>query len=156
MTRLSSHIRISGNSNVFNKQKNWNTEDANTSRKNHKRETFKDPTVWFTMVVSSEMDPKEIIERITHEWSRNGGTWIMIKELQDLDSETVVSIFKISTATRKDIILAELKRILNNAQAIADSQGLEVHEQYDFSMELDVPLGEFLPPLNLRLQNAKL
>jgi hypothetical protein len=108
------------------------------------------------MVVSLEMDPKEIIERITHEWSRNGGTRIMIKELQDLDSKTVVSIFKISTATRKDIILAELKRILNNAQAIADLQGLEVHEQYDFSMELDVPLGESLPPLNLRLKNTKL
>jgi hypothetical protein len=29
-------------------------------------------------------------------------------------------------------------------------------ENYDFTMELDLAIGETLPPMNLRIQNAKL
>jgi hypothetical protein len=69
------------------------------------------------MVVSSEVEPKEIIDHVTHEWARLNGTRLQVKDLQFVDSETVVSIFKVSTATNKEVIHAELKRILLNAQA---------------------------------------
>jgi hypothetical protein len=153
MTKLGSHVQISGNGNAFNHQKVWNTEDK-PGRK--KKETFRDPTVWFTMVVSTSVPPGEIIERITHEWACIGGTRIAVKDLQNLDSKTVVSIFKVSTATDKSIILAELKRILSNAQAKAETKGIEFYDKYDFSMEVDVAIGETLPKMNLRVQNAKL
>ena len=153
MTKLGCHVRISGNGNVFNRQKVWNNEDK-PGRK--KKETFKDPTVWFTIVVSSSVPPVEIIQRITHEWARIGGMRIAVKDLQNLDSETVVSIFKVSTATDKKVILAELKRILSNAQAIAEIKGMDHLDKYDFSMEMDVAIGESLPEMNLRVQNAKL
>ncbi len=78
------------------------------------------------------------------------------KDLKNLDSKTVVSIFKVSTAMDKSVILAELKRILSNAQAKAETKGIEFYDKYDFSMEVDVAIGETLPKMNLRVQNAKL
>ena len=98
MTKLGSHVRISGNGNVFNHQKVWNNEDKSGRKK---KETFKDPMVWFSMVFLTLVLPGEIIERITHGWARIGGVRIAIKDLQKLDSKTVVSIFKVSTATDK-------------------------------------------------------
>ncbi len=67
------------------------------------------------MVVSSEVEPREIIDRVTHEWARLNGTCLQVKELQFVNIKTVASIFKVSTATRKEVIHAELKRILHNA-----------------------------------------
>ena len=93
MTKLGSHVRISGNGNVFNRQKVWNNEDQSGRKK---KETFKDPTVWFSMVVLTLVSFGEVIDRITHDWTRIGGTRISIKDLQNLDSKTVVSIFKVS------------------------------------------------------------
>ncbi len=39
MTKLGSHVRISGNGNVFNRQKVWNNGDKSGHKK---KETFKD------------------------------------------------------------------------------------------------------------------
>ncbi len=66
------------------------------------------------MVISSEeVEPKEIIERTTHEeWSRMNGMHPQIKDLQFIESETVVSIYKVSKNNPKDVLLAELEKIL--------------------------------------------
>jgi hypothetical protein len=42
-----------------------------------------------------------------------------IKDLQDINSETMVSLFKVSTLTRKEVILAEQKKILIKTQWLA-------------------------------------
>ena len=159
MTKLGIHIKVSGNGNVFNKQKVWDYQgqgnNGRSSRKSNKKEEYKDPTVYFSMVVSSEVEPVEIIERVTHEWARLNGTRLQVKDLQFVDSETVVSIFKISTATNKDVIREELKRILLNAQSKAQSEYMDP-EKFNFSMDMDVAIGESLPVFDLKIQNAKL
>jgi hypothetical protein len=53
------------------------------------------------MVVSSEVEPKEIIDCVTHEWARMNGTRLKVKDLQFVDSKMVISIFKMSTTTNK-------------------------------------------------------
>ncbi len=68
------------------------------------------------MFISSEVDPKEILKRMTHEWAHMNGARLQIKELQFVDSETVVRIYKVSKLTHKEVILAELKKILTMAQ----------------------------------------
>ncbi len=101
MTKLGIHIKVSGNGNVFNKQKVWDNQgqgnNGRSSRKSKKKEEYKDPTVYFSMVVSSEVEPVEIIERVTHEWAGLNGTRLQVKDLQFVDSEMFVSIFKVST-----------------------------------------------------------
>ncbi len=74
MTKFGVHIKISRNGNVFNKQKVWTDKDdgggnGRQTCKQNKKEEFQDPTVYFLMVISSEVEPKEIIEHISHEWA---------------------------------------------------------------------------------------
>ncbi len=159
MTKLRTHVKISGNGNAFNKQKVWDKEEQSNKGRNNqrsnKKEEYRDPTVYFSMVVPSEVEPKEIIDRITHEWARINGTRLQVKDLQFVDRETAVSIFKVSTTTNKEVILKEFRRILHNAQAKANLQYMD-NEKFDFSMDIDVPIGETLPEINLKIQNAKL
>jgi hypothetical protein len=128
--------------------------DNRTTRKSNKREEFKDPTVYFSMIISSEVAPKEIIERTTHEWARMNGVRLQIKELQFVESETVVTFYKVSTLTPKDVLLAELKKILHMAQARAKEEDLE-EDLYDFLMDMDVAIRETIPNLTLQVVQAK-
>ena len=156
MTKLGEHIKISANGpNVFNKRKVWDKDDGRKSRKANKKEEFQNPTVYFSMFVSSETPPKDIIDRMTHEWARMNGVRLQIKELQFVDSETVVSIYKVSKLTPKDVILEELKKILLMAQEKARKDDLEP-ELYDFLLDLDVEDTSVLPAMTLRIQAAKL
>ncbi len=103
LTKLGAHVKISGNGNVFNKQKVWNREEPNnrSTRKANKKEEFRDPTVYFTMIVSSEIPPTDIIERTTHKWARLNGVRLQVKELQFVESKTVVTFYKVSKLTPK-------------------------------------------------------
>jgi hypothetical protein len=154
MTRLSTHIKISGRSNVFSKQKVWDKGDEDKSngrrnrRANKKEDVYPNPTVYFSMVVSSGVPPQEIIDCTTHEWARANGTRLQIKDLQYLDSETVVTVFKVSTQIPKAVILSEFKKILTSAQQMAREDYMD-EEDYDFTIEIDVAIGETLPPMNL-------
>ncbi len=155
MTKLGVHIRILGSGNAFNKKKIWNDNRKRRSCKTSKKEEFCDPMVFFSFVASSDVKPQEIIDRMAHEWNKAGGNRLILKELQDVDSETVVSLFKVSTATSKEVILAELRTILGDALKEAKSKVLasEFYSNYDCSFDPD---ADNLPKMTLRLQQAKL
>lgn len=80
---------------------------------------------------------------------------LQIKELQFVDSKTIVSIYKVSKLTPKEVLLAELKKILLNAQERARNDDLDFNA-YDFSLDLDVESKESLPEMTLKVQTAKL
>jgi hypothetical protein len=107
------------------------------------------------MIILSEVAPKEIIERTTHEWARMNGVRLQVKELQFVESETVVTFYKVSKLTPKDVLLAELKKILHMAQARAREDKLE-EDLYDFLMDMDVAIGETIPDMTLPVVQAKL
>jgi hypothetical protein len=157
MTKLVPHVKISGNGNVFSKQKVWDKDDTGgrTTRKSNKKEEFKDPTVYFSMIVLSEVTPKELIECTTHEWARLNGVRLQVKELQFVESKTVVTFYKVSKLTSKDVLLAELKKILLMAQARAREDELE-EDLYDFLMGMDMAIGETLPEMTFGVVQAKL
>jgi hypothetical protein len=157
LTKLGAHVKISGNGNVFSKQKVWNKEESSDrgTRKSNKKEEFKDPTIYFSMIVSSEVAPKDLIERTTHEWARMNGMRLQVKELQFVKSKTVVTFYKVSKLTPKNVLLAELKKILLMAQDRAREDALE-EDLYNFSMDIDVAIGETLPEMTLRVVQAKL
>jgi hypothetical protein len=155
MTKLGTHIKISGNGNAFNKKKVWsNQENDHKSRKSNKQEIH-DPTVYFSMVVSTEVMPQEIIDRISHEWAHLNGSHLQVKDLQSISRETVASFFKVSTATPKHVILAKLKRILLEAQKRAQDDLLNI-TTYDFTLDKGISDGASLPEMNLHVQKALL
>jgi hypothetical protein len=157
MTKMGTHTKISGNGITFKKRKEWDKEagDGKRQTRKNKKEEFKDPTVYFSIVVSSEVDPKEIIERMTHKWARLNGSRLVVKDLQFIDSETVVSIYKVSKSNPKDVLMRELEKLLHMTQEKVEEDGLE-RGLYNFLMDLDVPIGKTLPDMNLDVQIAKL
>jgi hypothetical protein len=66
-----------------------------------------------------------------------------------------VTFFRVSTMTPKSVIMAELRKILLQAQRKASANSLE-YSEYDFSIDDGIEMGESLPPMNLRVQVALL
>jgi hypothetical protein len=91
----------------FNKQKVWDKKEQGSNgrnnRKSKNKEEYMDPIVYFPMVVFSKVEPREIIDRVTHEWERLNGMRLQVKDLQFVDSKTIVGIFKVSTTTKKKL-----------------------------------------------------
>jgi hypothetical protein len=81
------------------------------------KEEFRDPVVYFTMVIATDTNHEELIMRVVHEWHRKGGVCLQIKELQTFESETILLLFNIFTATNKKILHADLHEILTAAQS---------------------------------------
>jgi hypothetical protein len=161
MTKLGTHIKISGNGSAFNKKKIWNNQSTERKSRKTQKEEFRDPVVYFSMIISTEVEPSELINRLTHEWARLNGMRLQVKELQSISSETVVTFFKMSTSTPKKVLLAELTRILLETQKrcgeeFKDRQDLHDLNAYDFSFDEGIKYGETLPQMNLRVQNALL
>ena len=100
------------------------------------------------MVISSESPPQEIIDKVTHKWLRLNGTHHHIKDLQSIDSEMVVTFFKVSTLTPKEVLLVELTKILHEAQKRAQDDLLDT-TTYDFSLDEGIKMVVSLPPMNL-------
>ena len=68
------------------------------------------------MAIASNEELEELISRVIHEWHRCGGIMLRIKELQTFESEMILCLFNILTATNKKTILAEFCQILTQAQ----------------------------------------
>jgi hypothetical protein len=150
MTKLGLHIKISGYGNVFTKKKVWTNQDTERKSRKNKKEEFHNPMVYFSMVISLEVQLQEILDRASHEWMRLNGTCLQIKELQSDKSKTVVTFFKVSTLTPKAILLAELKKILLKVQQKASEYSLDT-SVFHFTLDEGVEMGELLPPMNLHV-----
>jgi hypothetical protein len=104
------------------------------------------------MAIATDTDPEELISHVIYEWLRMGGVHLQIKELQPFESETILLLLNIFTATNKKILLAELHEILTAAQS-----QIQEHDSTELWWGLeDTAPNSTLPPLELRLQNQKL
>ena len=146
MTLLSGHFKIlySRGRNPFEKQKVF---------KNNKevKGEFKNPSIYFLMLIATDEDPEELLARIIHEWHRRGGITLRVKELQSFESKTILCLFNVLTATNKKTILTEFRQILVKAQ----EQAQELDATEFFWDPLELPKHSSLPALELRLQNHK-
>jgi hypothetical protein len=68
MTMLGAHFKISsGNGkNPFDKQKVWG-KGANKNK-----DEYKNPVVWFTMAIATDVEPEEVVSCVVHKWHRIG------------------------------------------------------------------------------------
>jgi hypothetical protein len=155
MTKLGTHIKISSNGNAFSKKKVWDNQDQARKSPKPKKEEFRDPTVYFSMIISTEVRPQELIDRVKHEWAHSGGNWLQIKDLQTIKSKTVVTFFCVSTMTPKAVLLAKLRTILLQAQQRASEEALDT-STFNFALDEGIEVGESLPPMNLHVQVALL
>jgi hypothetical protein len=141
MMMLSAHfqISISNGRNPFEKQKIWGKNATKG------KDEYKNPVVFFSMAIATDNEPEELVNRISMEWSKAGGQRLSIKNLQSFKSETIIALFNVYTATKKDTLLSKLNKILTLALA-------EIQED-----DSDEFLGVFkVPKMDLHLQVPKL
>jgi hypothetical protein len=146
MTMLSAYFKISANKgrNPFEKQKVWkNNKEVKGDAKN--------PIIYFSMAFATDVEPEDLLVRISHEWHRRGGIMLKVKDLQSFDGETILCLFNVFTGTNKKTVLEELCEILSKAQALAQD-----NDPTDFFWDpADLPRHSDLPALELKLMNPK-
>ena len=92
---LRAHFKILSNGkNPFEKQKQWGKAKKD-------KEEFRDPIVYFPLEIATDKEPEDLLSRIIHEWQRRGGIPLWIKELQSLESDTILAFYNIFTTTPK-------------------------------------------------------
>ena len=147
MTMLRAHVKITSNGrNPFMKQKQWGKNAGKG------KEEAKDPVIYFTMAIATDVKPQEVISRISHKWNRLGGTRLQVKELQSFDSETIAALFNILRVNDKNTLKSELHQILVEAQ-----DWVQAVDIMDFLWPLGSLLGKDpIPPFELCLQVPQL
>jgi hypothetical protein len=116
------------------------------------KDEFKDPVVWFTLAIATDVEPKDLVSCVIHEWHRIGGVCLTIKDLQSFKSETILSCFNVFMQTNKSVLLTELEDILTQAQTRAQ----EIDPTKFWWSANKTFKNSSLPPIELCLQNPKL
>ena len=109
MTAVSSHISISAN-NIRNFEKrNWEG-----SGKKEKDEPSS--TVYFAFAICCDVAPAMLLARVGIEWTRAGGTRLMIKSLPCFDTVSPLVFYYLFNDTHPDTLREEFKKILTLTQ----------------------------------------
>ena len=74
-TDLGANIKVANNA-CFHKRKPWRR-----GKEDIPEEDWEDPEVWFSICVSCDEDPHDIVTRIRHEWDKSGGRRLQVKNL---------------------------------------------------------------------------
>jgi hypothetical protein len=146
VTMPGAHFKIlSSDKNPFEKQKQW-------GKANKDKEEFRDPIVYFSLAMTMDKNPKDLLSRIIHEWQRHGGILLRVKDLQSFESDTILAFYNIFTSTPKNYLLQEFCSIFQEVQTLAQ----EI-ESTDFIWAAeDLLSNSTLPAMELHLQNPKL
>jgi hypothetical protein len=95
---------------------NVNVDTKSTVEKKHpmgkdsadlNEEDWPDPEVWFSFVVASDVDPEEILDRIRHEWKKNGGRRLGIKDLKTHHQEGSIVLYHLYNQGSEETIASE-------------------------------------------------
>ncbi len=85
--------------------------------------------VFFTMAVSCDTTPGEILTGISVEWMRAGGMRLFRKEIQAFNTFSPFVILNLCTNVAVVTIMAELNRILEEAKKISEEEVMDEKER---------------------------
>ena len=115
MTVMAKHIvitpkgRIGGAIEKYKVRKQWKKNPEGPDE-------FKDPKVEFTVVIGTDMNPKDFVHKLGLEFGRNGGQSMKIKPLKAYSTETFLVLHRFHTGIPWDVIIFEAKEILIKAR----------------------------------------
>ncbi len=112
-------------------------------------ETYKDPVVYFTISISTNIPPHSLINGIRTEWEANGGGKLQVKDLQAQESKVVMALYFVYTGTPYHIILKTLKNILRDATNIKERERMMIEDDFDYNPPP-------IPEISIRLQVPRL
>jgi hypothetical protein len=105
-THLGQYAFTSGNR-IFEKKKDWKGENDHYSKSkkaDHRDnapqpETFKDPMVYFTVAITTDIPPQTLINGIQTEWEAISGGKLQVKDLQSQESKVVMALYFVYMGT---------------------------------------------------------
>ena len=105
------------------------------------------PTVYFTIAISTDEEPEEVMEGIGAEWSRCNGKKMYRKNLGCFKTCTLVIFFHVLNTASKSTMIAETRDILHLAKEIADVDGMS---------DAYVYLNREIPEISIRVSVPKI
>jgi len=143
MTIFLAYAPVGRNAKAFQPKKN---NDRRKGRKGKDEPDTLDPSVYPTMVFSSDVEPEIIISHMAHEFGRVGGFYFWKKQLQCKETMTPFIIYFFYTFNDIATLRGELTSLLKEAiQGMKDD--LMLPDEFDYSP---------LPDINIRLGVPKL
>ena len=133
---LGGYIKLSERSlQTFLKRRSVGGQCRKKSREEKRKKDNKD-LVYFTMAMSCDVSPAEILSGITVEWMRAGGVGLYRKEIQAFNTHSPFVILKLCTNVSIQTLMAEFKKVLEEAMKLLEEEAILDDEV----------LGMVLPP----------
>ena len=137
-TDLSVNVKVSGGAKAFEMKTPWK-KDGDT----REDEELQDPEVYFAIAFSTDEKPEDVVERISCEWGRLNGKKMWLKSINSFKTETPVVLFHMLNTAHGPTIIAELKRILEDARdresELDPDYEWKDHEIPQIGLRLNVP-----------------
>ncbi len=105
--------------------------------------------MYFTIAISTDIPPPNLINGIRMEWEANGGGKLQVKDLQSQESKVVMALYFVYTGMPYHIILKTLNSILRDATSIKEQErmALEDDEEYNAPPIPGISIHLQVPPL---------
>jgi hypothetical protein len=126
VAHLGQYALTSGN-HIFEKKKNWKDQDTQIPHQDNKNRELKDPVVYFTIAIATDLQPGYIINGIKTEWETHGGGKLQVKDLQSHESKVLFTLYFVY----KDMPFYIIKKTLNNILLEAAEMSLAWRMLYD-------------------------
>jgi hypothetical protein len=112
-THLGQYVFTSGNR-IFEKKKDWKN-GAKQPHRDKEADELKDPVVYFTIAIATDIPPRALIDGIRTEWETHGGGKLQVKDLQSHESKSMFALYFVYKDTPFHIIKKTLDDILTEA-----------------------------------------
>jgi hypothetical protein len=119
-THLGQYAFTSGN-HIFKKKMNWKVKDKQPHQDNDTAD-LKDPIVYFTVAIATNLPPCTLIDGIRMEWETHGSGKLQIKELQSHKSKVMFVLYLVYRDTSFHIFKKTLEDILCKAAEMLSLQ----------------------------------
>jgi hypothetical protein len=143
MTVFLAYAPVGRNARAFQPKRN---NDKKKSRRSKDEPDTLDPSVYPTMVFSSDVEPEIIVSRVAHEFGRAGGFYFRKKQLQCEETMTPFIIYFLYTFNDIATLRGELMSLLEEAQQ-GMKDDLTLPDEYEFSPVPDVNIRRSVPKL---------
>ena len=105
------------------------------------------PKLVLSFKIGVDSDPEEVVNTLSFEWGRKGGTWMAIKSLQAYSAVTGAVLHRFYNNVPLPVVCDEFKMILDEARTICmEIEAMEGMEDVD-----DIPSWDEVPALSAKL-----
>ena len=127
MTELGGNIQVSGNSRSFEMKRQWKMDRKQGDLDEYE---LKHPEVYFSFAMSCNIEPVDLLNRISFEWGEMKGRRLQIKDLPSFLSETPFTLYDIYNPGNWPSIIRELSTIMGKAKDTARTDK-NLEEEYE-------------------------